>query len=471
MERVFELLINKATLIIILLGWALLQINAQPDVKIEIEVSHPGKKISEDFTGLSFETERLLPDSRGCYYFSPANATLIKVFKTLGIKSLRIGGNTADRPWYDVPDETDIDTFFAFVKKLDNVKVIYTLRLREGDLERATQPAKYIIDNYSEFMDCFAIGNEPNVFAKEYDVYKDEWKKYSEAVLAAVPDAKFCGPSSTPGKTEWALQFTEDFWNNGQVKFISQHAYPGGNGKKINNAADERRNMLSPKWVSSYEKFHDSFVAGDNVLYRIEEVNSFYNGGAIDVSNTFASALWGLDFMCWWSQHDAMGINFHTGDSVAAGEDSGPCMYASFVTAEDGYYIRPLGYALKMFDLIEGDKWTPLVITNKDSLNITTYAFQSTGELFVVIINKELEAVNNECSILVSVDSSYSNGKIISLTAPDASAKDGIRLGGESISNTGTWNGEWKELDSTSAGNYDIDIPHASACLIKLSVE
>ena len=52
-----------------------------------------------------------------------------------------------------------------------------------------------------------------------------------------------------------------------------------------------------------------SFVpqAISNALpYRLEEVNNYFNGGATNVSNTFASALWGLDFMYWWAAHGAV---------------------------------------------------------------------------------------------------------------------------------------------------------------------
>ena len=66
--------------------------------------------------------------------------------------------------------------------------------------------------------------------------------------------------------------------------------------------------MLSRTWVESYQRFYDSFAnaaQADGLLFRIEETNSYFNGGAKDVSNTFASALWGLDYMHWWASHGA----------------------------------------------------------------------------------------------------------------------------------------------------------------------
>src|ERR1700685_4417478 len=47
--------------------------------------------IAADFSGLSFETQLVMPTD-GVRYFRADNAPLIQLFKTLGIKHIRIGG-------------------------------------------------------------------------------------------------------------------------------------------------------------------------------------------------------------------------------------------------------------------------------------------------------------------------------------------------------------------------------------------
>ena len=97
-------------------------------VELTIDPSSATFMIPDDYLGLSFETASILPDSKGAYtYFRADNAPLITMFKTIGIKSLRIGGNTADRPGVKVPEPKDIDQVFAFAHAA-GVKVIYTLR-------------------------------------------------------------------------------------------------------------------------------------------------------------------------------------------------------------------------------------------------------------------------------------------------------------------------------------------------------
>ena len=213
---------------------------------------------------------------------------------------------------------------------------------------------------------------------KEYPVYRDEWRKYFVALTAPniAPGATFCGPSATPGKTAWARDFAADFGKAGGLAFISQHDYPGGAGNRATNVVAARDQMLSPAWLAGYQKFRKAFVPAaqtNGLRYRIEEANNFFNGGAKDVSDTFASALWALDYLHWWAAHQAAGINFHTGDQVAAGERMNPCRYASFLTSETGYHVQPVGYGIKAFTLGSRGRIVPVAANAKSELNLTAY--------------------------------------------------------------------------------------------------
>jgi hypothetical protein len=83
-------------------------------IKLVIDPLQPGQAISKNFIGLSYETEQVLPNAKGHHYFSPQNQPLLTLFKTIGIKSLRIGGNSVDRPVTDIPTNSDIDHPVAF---------------------------------------------------------------------------------------------------------------------------------------------------------------------------------------------------------------------------------------------------------------------------------------------------------------------------------------------------------------------
>jgi hypothetical protein len=49
----------------------------------------------------------------------------------------------------------------------------------------------------------------------------------------------------------------------------------------------------------------------------------------------------------------------------------------------------------------------------------------------------------------------------------DIAAKSDITLGGASIDSRGNWPGRWEELPATSAGRITVQIPAASATILK----
>src|SRR5579863_7454359 len=151
----------RSRCLVLILAFACLaagRLDAQVVINLGVDVQHPGPAIPADFVGLSFEMQRVLPDTNGWHFFSPKNKPLIATFKTLGIKNLRVGGNTADRPTLPVPGEADVDDLFHFAKAA-GIKVLYTLRLNQGSPEAASKMAGYILKHYPEQLACFAIGN------------------------------------------------------------------------------------------------------------------------------------------------------------------------------------------------------------------------------------------------------------------------------------------------------------------------
>jgi hypothetical protein len=444
-------------------------------VLIQLSNAPTSQKIASDFTGLSFEMRDVLADSSGKHFFNDSNKLLIATFQTLGIKSLRVGGNTADDPKIPVPNEADVDALFAFAKAA-GVKVIYTLRLNEGNRESATRMADYIFRNYKDQLACFAIGNEPNVFSKEYAPYLVEWKKYAAEITAATnsPGAKFCGPSTSPGHESWAADFATELASTGWLAFIAQHDYPGGDARRATNVVAARDKILSPAMDEHYAKFSANFVPAilsNGLHYRLEEANSFYDGGAENVSDTFASALWALDYQWWWTEHGASGINFHTGDKVAARDPNKRCGYAVFWTAPGGYNIHPIGYALKMFSLGAKGNLISTKIENSENLNIVAYAASpSASQTCVTLINREHGENARNANVILNSKMKNSRARAMFLTAPDGNvaAKTGVALGGAEIQDNAKWNGTGTALGKSADGIFNLKLAEASAVLIEI---
>ena len=299
---------------------------AETPISLSVDLQKPGVTIAPDFNGLSYEITTLLPVN-GVRYFRPDNTALLTLFRTLGLKHLRVGGNTSDRNAQQLPAEADWDSLFAFAKAAD-VKVIYCLRLHDGDPAAATATVKYIMDRYAPLVDSVSIGQEPSAYPAEkvdsrppgermgaavekypYASYRDHWREFAATISTAVPNVKFCGPS-VHNNGDWARKFIADFGRDHHVGLITEHLYAGGAAGKLPSAEVGRDRMLSGEFYKVYEKLHASFVPAARAAglpYRLEEVNSYFNGGALDASDTAAAALWGLEFMHWWAAHDAAG--------------------------------------------------------------------------------------------------------------------------------------------------------------------
>jgi len=400
------------------------------------------------------------------------------------------------------PADADLDSLFEFAKAAD-VKVIYCLRLHNGDPQVDIQTVKYIMARYADEMDCFSIGQEPSAYPVEqkdtrpnsermggaaekyqYSTYAVEWKKFADAIIAAVPGVKFCGPS-VHNNGEWALKFMKDFGHSNNVVLITEHLYPGGAGGKVATPEIGRDRMLAGEnsgmtngFPRAYQKLYESFVpmtVSNGLPYRLEEVNNYFNGGATNVSNAFASALWGLDFMWWWAEHGAAGLNFHTGDKVAAGGTLQASKYTAYFTTTNGYLIRPLGYGIKAFDLGSHGQILPVkILSNADNANLGAYAVLGDDKnLCVTLINKEHGANAKDLSVAIGVPiPDYADARIIYLKAPqnDVAATSGVTLGGAEIKNDAGWDGKWEKMPvpaEKKAFPITVQLPAASACVVQ----
>jgi hypothetical protein len=441
-----------------------------------VNAQAPGGAIPADFPGLSFETSNLLPKPDGEHLFGPANKPLIALFQTLGIRSLRMGGGTADMPRYAVPGEEDIDNLFAFAAAA-GVKVIYTLRLPGSGTERNASIAKYIQQRYASQLTCFEIGNEPDFYRRvyreiqDYPTFRGYWKTIADAVMKAAPGVKFCGPAAG-GTTAWPRAFAEDFGKSGDIAAIVQHEYPGGDGNLVSGAT-ARDAMLSRAWIEQYDRLYNSFAVtaiANRLPYRLEETNNF-TGGAKDATDTFTAALWALDYLHWWAAHGAGGLNFHNRRWIL-----NTTIYP-VTDADDGlksgYRIHPIAYGIKAFELGGRGTVVPLTIANPDAVNLTAYAVRDGGNVLVTVVNKKDPGANaRDASVTIELQGASAPAAAMFLASPndDLAAKEGITLGGASI-HDGSWNGEWTPIAMAKTGEITVKVPGASAAIVKLSSE
>ena len=297
-----------------------------------------GGEIAPRFLGLSYEMSLVLP-RKGKYYFDAKDQALVNIFHLLGIKSLRVGAAAVDYSNVPVPQEPDIDSLFAFAR-VAGVKVIYSFHLKNGDPAVSARLASYIAAHDADALDCFSIGNEPNAYDKTYDSYFANWKPHYDAILQAVPNAMFDGPSVyAGGKNLFPAKLADAMVPGGHMAMISDHFYVMGGGRPAaKNLPGSRAHFLSNDTEVRFEKEYaevGSKLMAKGIPYRIDELNNCFNGGAKGVSDTYAASLWALDATHWWAGHHVLGLNYHTGEFIKDGI-LGAQNYSAFLHQADG---------------------------------------------------------------------------------------------------------------------------------------
>ena len=438
----------------------------------------PGYAISTNFSGLSFGTISLKPGSKG-YFFDSSDTQMVVLFQQLGTKSLRIGGTSVDTNNSDYsPATPDVDALFRFAKAA-GVKVIYSLQLENGDPTQDAVMAGYIQNNYGQYLDCFAIGNEPNNYGaadpaiKNFSSYLSQWNAFATVITNSAPGAQFGGPDGDSSSTgnSWGAQFASAESGSGNVTAIQFHDYAGGSSAGL-TVQQIINDVLSSTWDSvTYPAEYTA--CGSPALslgfpYRFTEANSFYTGGSAGVSggnNCFATALFSLDFMHWWTLYGCQMACFHT----AMWKYNG----VFYPDSNGNYQVYPVGYGIKAFDLGGHGSVLPVGIVNTYGLNLTAYAVADPTNLYVTIINRENGTSARSAAVAIQASGLIpQNAAAIYLSAPnnDPSATNGITLGGAPITDDGPWQGQWTSVGITN-GQCTVTVAACSAAIVRMALQ
>jgi hypothetical protein len=444
-------------------------------VVVTVAADAGGADLPPRFLGLSYEMSMLLPKD-GHYYFDAGDNALVNTFKTLGIKSLRVGANAVDDPRIPIPQEKDIDELFDFARAA-GVKVIYSFRLKNGNPADSARLASYIAAHDMDALDCFSIGNEPNFFLKPYETLFAQWKPHYDAILKAVPSAMFDGPSANGS---YALDLAKDVFADGHLAMASDHYYFLGSGRAgETNPPETRSRFLSNRRDDDYEKDYarvGAVLAAQGVPYRIDEMNSCYNGGAKDSSDTYASTLWALDCTHWWAAHHILGVNYHTGESVGRDGKFGPPNYAAFLRQTNGlgFSMRPQAYAYLAFSQGAHGKPLGVKIQAAFAFNFNAYAYQDhDGSIYVTLINKSYDNDAQPASVSLHLPPSAASGAWQRMDLvqkdQDIASKTGVMLGGAAVDPQGIWAGQWDKIEGGNSGNLTVVLAPASAMILHFS--
>jgi uncharacterized protein (TIGR03437 family) len=183
------------------------------------------------------------------------------------------------------------------------------------------------------------------------------------------------------------------------------------------------------------------------------ETNSCYNGGEKGVSDVFASALWGVDYMFTLAGRNSAGVNFHGG---------GTGTYTPIAVTATQATARPLYYALLLFRAAARGRVVPVTVT-ANGVNLTAYgALDDDGTLRVTVIDKDM---TQDAAVSIAPGAGYTAALAMRLTAPAVDSTTGVTLGAASVQADGSWLPAELENLPSSGGAFLTTVRAASAVL------
>lgn len=440
-------------------------------VEIQVEPQSVMGRISPDFIGFGYETSAVAQTN----YFSANNPVLIQLYRNLSTQGLiRIGGNISDHTRYE-PEARSIvhserNVTIINHKSVVNLgefaratgwKVMWGLNFGTGTKAEAVQEAKAVAGELGDHLQSFEIGNEVDIHGhytrkyRDFNSYYSNYLAFKTVIQEALPSARFSGPD-VAWNTDWLQRFANKEGHGAQL--LTHHYYRTG----ANRPDATIKHLLEPdkKWLKTLDQLH-KISTESGVPFRINEVNSFYGGGKAGVSDTFASALWALDYMFTLASHDCNGINLETDINQLKWISH----YSPIVHDTNGTcHARPEYYGMLAFSLAGKGDLLKLKL-DKDNINLSAYATRSDHTIWIVVVNKDLE---RNAGLTTVMPAGYNTAHAFRLKAPTVTSTNGVSFAGNQVQPDGQWHAGYPEIVPVKRRAARLLVPHASAVLLQL---
>lgn len=477
---------------------------------LTIQPDSPTFTIPANYLGLSYESMQLNdPD-----FFSPSNRGLIEMFRRLSAHGvLRIGGNSSELGWFQsspgmtTPPEvlasaartgsgTNRTPYAITPRAIDNLAgflratgwtLIYGLNLGAKPIQNDADEASYVARAVGSRLIAFQIGNEPDLYKNAgngarprnwtFDDYVQDWTEAADAVMKAVPHARFSGPD-VAGNPRWVVDFGDRMKPRlgSHLAMLSGHYYAMGpaGGKNITMT----RLLSRRPSVDSQMDTIEAAAKPLGLVFRMTEGNSCYRGGQAGVSNAFGSALWAADYLLDMASHGNAGVNLHGGGGKQIGASLGNqipgarndadlavALLGSFYTPIAGnrvvgFTARPVYFGMLLAGALAGKT---LVQSSFDAAgaNATAYAARNGRGFVVVLINKDPDA-----DLTVRLVGVSGHAAAMRLTAPSLDATEGVTYPGYALPSPAPRRPRPTEFVNVAS----IPLPHASGALVWIGV-
>lgn len=417
------------------------------------------------FAGLSYEK-----NSMALPRFTPDNVNLIGLFRRLGPSLLRLGAASVDSTNWQPAGAgrtsgqvapSDIDALAGFLEQT-GWTILYGVNLATSTPAAAAAEVAYAVKALGSSLYGVEFGNECDEYPGHYfpagwnlQDFETLWEEFRSAVLQVAPQVVLTGPGSIVDISGWTIPFGQKV-TKAQIALLTQHYYRG-NGQSASSTDAE---LVSPDLTLKQDLA--TLAAGASsigVPFRITETNSFYNGGAAGVSDSYASSLWVIDHLFNIALGGASGVNLHGGGSgngyTPIADDSGAVIEA-----------RPEFYGVLLFTMAGQGSLISTAVAAA-GLNVTAYTVQSAdGTLSIVVVNKE---VGRNLQLNIECGQTVNSALLLAMNGPGLDATGGVTIQGANVAMDGHFEPGTAYTVQISASTVTCYLDALSAILLKVT--
>ncbi|MGA2321764.1 MAG: glycosyl hydrolase family 79 C-terminal domain-containing protein [Solirubrobacteraceae bacterium] len=451
-------------------------------MSVSIDARHPGPAVPREFLGLSFELSSLpqVADyaERGDF---------VTLLRSLGLGVLRFGGVSADTrvAWTDgvtsrpawasaTLGDGDLNRLARLAAK-SGWHILLTIGLAHYDARAAASEARAAKAALGGWLAGIELGNEPNAYG-HHDLRRGDWTlalysrqvaAYRRAIARVAPGIPLAGPDVSGSRV-----FVT--WGRGEARrlhpaLLTGHHYPLG----CHSVPAPTINLLLSAWIRLREerslRRYVSVSRANSLPFRMDETNSVSCGGKAGVSNTFASALWAVDYIARSMGAGVVGINLQ-GNPANCNGYSPLCAPSPGGLVAGALRAQPEWYALLLSKALIGDRPLRSIVSSSGSPNVDIATLRAPdGRLHILIVEDD-QPGSKPANVSLHVGRGYRAGRILRLTAPSLTATAGVELGGRALASDGSWREPARLPESPDRrGVITLEVAPASAALVTVS--
>lgn len=216
---------------------------------------------------------------------------------------------------------------------------------------------------------------------------------------------------------------------------------------------------------------HDNLRPRFTSWIRVAECNSFYNQSHAYECDSYASALWVIDFLFNCAQAGATGVNLHSIE-ISPGRQTGYAPIADWHGVVEE--VRPEYYGMLLFTLAGQGSLLASQLAVPDDLSVTSCAIQKpSGAINLIVNNKDAK---KHLGLDLEMPQTARSATLIELTQhskgaslPSLSANAGVTIQGARVDKNGSFNPHMPYALPTQGKQIKCYVPALSAVLIQIA--